>query len=34
MVHMGYPDEKLGRPKRLPLEQVAHLNEWETPYSA
>ena len=34
MVHMGYPDEKLGRPRRLPLEQVAHLNAWETPYSA
>ena len=33
MVHMGYPDERLGRPRRLPLEQVAHLNSWETPYA-
>ena len=33
MVHMGYPDEKLGRPRRLPLEQVAHLNSWERLWS-
>jgi nitroreductase len=34
MVHIGYPDEKLGRPKRLPLDQVAHLNSWDIPYSS
>ena len=32
MVHLGYPDEQLGRPRRFALEQVAHLNLWETPF--
>jgi nitroreductase len=28
----GYADEKLGRPRRKPLAEVAHLNGWGTPY--
>jgi len=28
----GYADEKLGRPRRKPLSEVAHLNGWDTPY--
>lgn len=28
----GYADEKLGRPRRKPLAEVAHLNAWGHPY--
>lgn len=31
-VFFGYADEKLGRPRRKPLDEVAHLNGWGTPY--
>lgn len=32
VVYLGYSDEKLGRPRRRPLEELAHLNDWETPF--
>ena len=28
----GYADEKLGRPRRKPLGEVAHVNGWGNPY--
>jgi nitroreductase len=28
----GYAEEKLGRPRRKPLAEVAHLDRWGTPY--
>ena len=28
----GYAEEKLGRPRRKPLSEVAHLNRWDTRY--
>ncbi|MCU1376525.1 MAG: putative oxidoreductase [Actinomycetia bacterium] len=28
----GYADEKLGRPRRKPLSEIAHVNQWGTPY--
>jgi nitroreductase len=28
----GYADEKLGRPRRKPLAEVAHVNGWGKPY--
>jgi hypothetical protein len=31
-VFLGYAEEKLGKPKRLPVSQVSHLNRWGTPY--
>jgi nitroreductase len=31
-VFFGYAEEKLGKPRRKPLSEVAHLNGWETPY--
>ncbi len=31
-VFLGYGDEPLGKPKRKPLEDVVHLNDWEVPY--
>jgi len=31
-VFFGYADEKLGKPKRLPVSQVTHLNRWGNPY--
>ena len=31
-IFMGYADEKLGKPKRLPVPQVSHKNRWGTPY--
>ena len=34
MVYVGYPDERLGRPRRLPLEEVAHMNSWGARYPA
>jgi len=32
-VFLGYGDEPLGKPKRKPLAEVAHLDDWETPYA-
>ena len=31
-VFLGYGDEKLGKPKRLPVSKVSHRNRWGTPY--
>ena len=31
-VFLGYAEEKLGKPKRLPVPQVSHANRWGTPY--
>jgi nitroreductase len=31
-VFLGYGHEPLGRPKRKPLDEVVHLNDWEVPY--
>ena len=31
-IFMGYADEKLGKPKRLPVPEVSHRNRWGTPY--
>jgi nitroreductase len=31
-VFLGYADEKLGRPRRKPLAEVAHLNQWGNRY--
>lgn len=28
----GYADEKLGRPRRKPLSEIAHVNGWGNPY--
>jgi nitroreductase len=32
-VFLGYGDEPLGKPKRKPLAEVAHLDDWEHPYA-
>ena len=31
-VFFGYAEEKLGKPRRKPLSEIAHLNGWTTPY--
>ncbi len=31
-VFLGYGDESLGRPRRLPVPKVSHSNRWGTPY--
>ncbi len=31
-VFLGYGDEPLGKPRRKPLAEVVHLNDWEVPY--
>lgn len=31
-IFLGYADEKLGRPKRLPVPEVTHLNSWGNRY--
>jgi nitroreductase len=31
-IFLGYADEKLGKPKRLPVPQVSHRNRWGTAY--
>jgi nitroreductase len=31
-VFLGYGDEPLGKPKRKPLDEVVHLNDWEVRY--
>ena len=33
-VFLGYGDEPLGQPRRKPLEEVVHLNDWEVPLPA
>jgi len=33
-VFLGYGDEKLGKPRRLPVRDVSHRNRWGTPYDA
>jgi nitroreductase len=32
-IFLGYGDETLGKPKRLPVPKVTHSNCWGTPYS-
>lgn len=32
LVYLGYPDEKLGKPRRKPLTEVAHMEAWGNPY--
>jgi nitroreductase len=32
-VFLGYGAEPLGKPKRKPLEEVVHLDDWEVPYA-
>ena len=31
-IFLGYAEEKLGSPRRLPVPQVTHRNTWGTPY--
>ncbi len=31
-IFLGYADEKLGKPKRIPVPQVSHRNRWGTAY--
>ena len=31
-IFLGYANEKLGSPKRLPVPKVSHKNRWGTPY--
>jgi nitroreductase len=31
-VFLGYGAEKLGKPRRKPLEEVVHLNDWDVGY--
>jgi len=31
-VFLGYGDEKLGRPRRIPVAALSHRNRWGTPY--
>ena len=31
-IFLGYGDEPLGKPRRLPITQVAHQNRWGEPY--
>lgn len=32
-VFLGYSAEPLGKPRRKPVSEVAHLDDWETPWS-
>ena len=32
MVPKAYAEEKLGRPRRKPLAEVAHVNQWGNRY--
>jgi nitroreductase len=34
MLFVGYPDEKLGKPRRRPIEEMAHLNSWRNRFEA
>ena len=31
-VFLGYGDEPLGKPRRKPLDEIAHVNQWGNPY--
>jgi nitroreductase len=31
-IFLGYGDEKLGRPQRIPVPKISHRNRWGTPY--
>jgi len=31
-IFLGYADEKLGKPKRIPVPKVSHANRWGVPY--
>lgn len=31
-IFLGYGDEALGQPKRIPVTKIAHSNRWGTPY--
>ena len=31
-IFLGYAEEKLGNPKRLPVPRVSHSNRWGEPY--
>ena len=31
-IFLGYAEEKLGKPKRLGVPEIAHLNGWDQPY--
>jgi hypothetical protein len=33
-VFLGYGAEELGQPRRKPLDEVVHLNDWEVRYEA
>jgi nitroreductase len=33
-IFLGYGDEKLGKPKRIPVPEISHSNRWGTPYLA
>jgi len=33
-VFLGHGDERLGRPRRRPLAEVTHSNDWDTPWAA
>lgn len=30
-IFLGYADEKLGKPKRIPVQNISHQNRWGTP---
>jgi len=32
-IFLGYGDEKLGKPRRMPVEKVTHRDRWGTPYT-
>ncbi|MBW1884208.1 MAG: nitroreductase family protein [Deltaproteobacteria bacterium] len=31
-IFLGYGDEQLGRPRRIPVQEISHRNRWGTPY--
>ena len=33
IVPIGYPDKPFGKVRRLPIQQVTHLDRWGTPYA-
>ncbi len=32
-IFLGYGDEKLNKPKRIPITKISHRNRWGTPYT-
>ncbi len=32
-IFLGYGDEKLNKPKRIPITKISHQNRWGTPYT-